>query len=355
MKRSHILLLSLLLFSLFRTEINAQQSSSPKKSSLNNGEPFVKEFDAKNLNELKLSNKHGYIDLSCWDEEKVSIEVIVNIETASSYEADEILNLISFSSRTYSKTLDYKTIFSDDFFSNYPFTINYNVKVPRRLNIKASNTIGDIRMTDIKGSLKLTHSYGNLELNNIALDKENLLNLSFVEGAIDSIGSVEANFSNCTLNLANSRSLKGKTNYCMASFTNVKNINLKSFTDRLIVTNTDSLTLKGSHFIGKVDHLNTYGFCELEKGQLLVDVSESIKELTISNNKVETTIVIPHAISYVLNGEVYNGTFTHPTPQNLQLFKEDHTVTFSGKIGSDSEPKANLILFNKDSSITIKN
>jgi len=352
MKRVHIITLSLLLISLFHTNIVGHVSG---RNYLNNNEPYIKRFDATNIKELKLCNKHGYIDLTSWDKNEIVIEVIVNVETTSYNESEKVLDFIRFRNRSYDHTLDFRTVFTKDFFANYPFTINYNVKVPKHIKLSISNTIGDVRIRHIDGELQLTQSYGKLELKDIASDKNHALNLSFVEGAIDSIGAVKADFSNCTLNMSNGQSLKGKTNYCMASFVNIKNLNINSFTDRLTISNSDSLTLKGSHFIGKIDQLNTYGFCELERGQLLVDAAETIKELTISNKRVKTTVTIPHGVSYLLNGEVFNGTFTHPTPQLLQLFKEGDTVSFSGQLGHKTETPANLILFNKNASITIKN
>ncbi len=355
MKRGLIIALSILLLSIFYTELCGQYYSNNNKSTLNNGQSFEKRFDVSNIKELKLSNKHGYIDISSWEEDEIVIEVVVKIETASHNESEKILGFISFKDRIYSHTLDFKTVFSEDFFSNYPFTINYNVKVPKHIGLNINNSIGDVRVLHIDGEVKLTHSYGNLKFKNIACDKTHVLNLSFVEGVIDSIGSIKANFSNCTLNMTNGHSLKGETNYCMASIINFRSIDINSFTDRLTISHSDSLILKGTQFIGKVEHLNLYGFCELEKGQLLIDASETIKELTISNDKVKTTVVIPHSLSYLINGEVFNGTLTHPSPQLLRLFKEDNNVTFSGKIGNATEEHANLILFNKDSSITIKN
>ncbi|MCU4157684.1 hypothetical protein J1N10_17035 [Carboxylicivirga sp. A043] len=322
---------------------------------LKNGEPLIKEYGTKQLNELKLNNKHGFVNVSTWDKEMIRLEVIVNIETSNEFEAEEILKLIEFKDRTYSHKLDFKTVFLDDFFSNYPFTINYTITVPARLDLTINNSIGDVKIENSLGQINLTHSYGNLELKNIATDKKHQMNLSFVEGLIDSFGTTIADFSNCTLNINNGQKVAGSTSYCMASFNNIMSADIKSFTDRLTITKSDSIKLIGSQFIGKIEQVKTSVFCELDRGKLLVDADESIKKITISNKRVNTTLIIPPTISYLINGEVFNGTFTHPTPQKLQLFKEDDNVTFSGQIGIETNEPANIILFNKEASITIKN
>ena len=315
---------------------------------------YTEQFNAKNVDELKLSNEHGYIHLSAWQEESIAIEVIVNIETRHKELAKDVVDLIDFRSRSYSRIVDYKTIFSEDFFSNYPFTINYHVKVPERLNLKIKNSIGDVKIDSIAGKINLTHAYGNLELTNIAKDKKHAFKLSFVEGLIDSFGALKADFNNCTLNLNNGDKLNGNTNYCMASFVNIRSVDIKTFTDRLTITNTDSLSIKGAQFIGKVDQLQTFLFCELEKGQLLVDASENVQDITISNKNVKTTLILPHSLNYNLNGEVSNGEFTHSTPADLLIFNENGRTSFSGNIGEENNSNANIILFNNGSSITIK-
>ncbi len=335
---------------------NAQYYNNNEETiELINGEPFVKEFNAANINELHLTNKHGFINLTSWDKEIIQIEVIVNVETTVKYDEEEFLKLVSFDHRSYSHQLHYKTVFSDDFFSNNPFTINYTVKVPARISLNIKNSIGDVKVENIEGTVKLNHSYGNLELRNLANDKEHVFELSFIEGLIDNFGKAKVNLANSTLNMNKGLKVEGKTNYCMASFTDIASTKLQSFTDRLTITNADSISLKGTQFIGKLDQVQTYLFCEIDKGQLLVNASENIKNITISNNRVNTTLVIPHTVSYLINGEVFKGEFTHPSPQNLQLFKEDDNVTFSGSIGNDNEQSTNIILFNKDASITIKN
>ncbi|MBR8537602.1 DUF4097 family beta strand repeat protein [Carboxylicivirga sediminis] len=314
-----------------------------------------KDFDATNIDELKVTNKHGFVYVSSWEEETIQVDITVNMETRYESNLEEFLSLVSFEDRRYNRTSHLKTTFSEDFFSNYPFTINYRIKIPARLNLDINNSIGDVKIDSISGAIKLKHSYGNLELTQIAPDKLLQLDLAFTEGLIDNFGEIKANLNNCTLNINNGQKLKGKTNYCMAGITNVSVMELQTSTDRLTINQVDSLSLKGSQFIGKVKGLSNYLFCELERGQLLVEANQSVKEVTISNKRAKTTLTLPSELTYLLNGAVTNGSFTHPSPQDLLLYKENGTVSFSGTIGETETPQANLILFNEDASITIKN
>jgi hypothetical protein len=355
MKR--FLVLSLITLTLL-TIGNAQQYNrriATKRYELNNNEPIIKEYGAQNLDELKITNQHGFVHVTPWEEDMIELTVNVHIETINNDEAEEILKLIDFNDRIYSKKLDFKTVFLEDFFSNYSFTINYTVKVPARLDLTINNSIGDVNVEDTDGKINLVHSYGNLTLNNLAETKEHHLKLSFVEGLIDTFGIARADFSNSTLNISNGQKLSGKTSYCMASFNNIQSADIMSSTDRLTITNADSIKLVGSQFIGKLQQVKSYLFCELDKGHLLVDASETIKNIAISNKRVNTTLIIPPTVSYLINGEVSNGSFMHPTPQKLKLIKENDNVTFSGLIGDESSEPTNIVLFNKEASITIKN
>ncbi|TRX65867.1 DUF4097 family beta strand repeat-containing protein [Carboxylicivirga sp. M1479] len=347
-------LISLPLVYTTKAQNYAFNKSEEAKDEIKNGEPIEKNYDAAPINELVINNEHGYITVSPWDQESINIRAVVHIETTNEEEAKEILEFLSFEEKRFSHKLQFSTVFDEHFFSNYTFTVNYDIKVPSRLNISVNNTIGDVKINDIKGIINLKHSYGNLDISNIGMDKEHTFELSFIEGVINTLGSAKAKLSNCTLNINNATSIKGQTSYCMASIVNTQSLNINTFTDRLIISNTDSLTLKGEQFIGKVEQLKNYLFCELKKGKLTVDTQESLSELTISNKRVETSITVPPSLSYIINGEVTNGSFTHPSPQMLQVFKENDNVTFSGKVGNEINA-ANLILFNKDASITIKN
>jgi hypothetical protein len=314
-----------------------------------------KDFDARNIDDLKVTNKHGYVYITSWEEESIQVDIMVNMQTRYESNLEDFLKLVNFEDRRYSRTIHFKTTFSEDFFSNNPFTINYLIKIPARLNLNINNSIGDVKIDSISGNVDLKHSYGNLELTRIAHNKQHKLDLTFTEGLIDGFGDVIANFNNCTLNINRGHKLNGRTNYCMAGISDVHVMDLQTSTDRLTINQVDSLTLKGSHFIGKINDLSRYLFCELEQGQLTVETTSTINEITISNKKVKTTVTIPADVTYHINGDVTNGAFTHPDPQDLQLLRDNEVISFTGKVGDAAEAQANFIIFNEDSSITIKN
>lgn len=346
-----------ILFITFNLITKAQVNFETMSSSLTEtgrSQTIKYQFDAQKIKDLKIINQHGYVNISSWNKESIEIEIITRVETRSETFAEEVFDLISFDNRTYSNTLSFKTEFSEDFFSNYPFSINYTIKIPSRLNLNIDNSIGNLKVDSIQGMVKLAHKYGQLELKNLAINKEHKFDLSFVEGEVSSFGKAKINLSNCTLNFNKGEHLSGKTQYCMASIVDIQSVNIETFTDRLTITNSDSIEIKGSQFIGKINNVNSHLFCELERGQLMISASETIKDITISNNYVNTSLNMPRETSYQINGEVTRGNFIHPSSDQLTLIREDEKVNFSGSIGNNINPQANLILFNKDASITIK-
>ncbi|WP_430812214.1 MULTISPECIES: hypothetical protein [unclassified Carboxylicivirga] len=325
------------------------------ESRVKSTERFMREFEAANIEHLKIANQHGNIFISAWDEDLVEVETLITLGTRNETAREEILEMISINQRNYSGILDYMTTFSEDFFSNYPFSIDYHVKMPARLNLIIDNSMGDVSIDSIMGVIKLTQSYGKLQLQDIAPNKKHHFDLTFVDGRMDNIGDGEFTFSNCNLQLTQGGSMKGQTQYGMLNFENFGALNITSNTDRIAIANIDSIQLSGNRCIAKLEQVSTSLFCELIKGQLNIDAAPSIKEITISNQAVNTTIKLPLGLAYIINGEVSNGRFTHPTPQHLQLFKENNRISFSGNIGGEASRPANVILFNKDAFITIKN
>ncbi|NPA37877.1 MAG: hypothetical protein GXO47_13630, partial [Chlorobi bacterium] len=111
-------------------------------------------------------------------------------------------------------------------------------------------------------------------------------------------------------------------------------------------------TMKGTGTIAKISELKYNGHFELQDSELTIAATNSIKSLTIANENTKTILSVPKDLSYVLNGEVEDGSIFHYKKDSLSILNDFDSVSFSGEFGT--EPYANIIVFNKSADIIFK-
>ena len=88
------------------------------------------EIEASGINLLELNNQHGNITVEGWDEENIEIHTLINVNSPGPNGAEEVLDFISIQRAQRDEKLIFRTQFDEEFFSNYPFNIDYHIKLP---------------------------------------------------------------------------------------------------------------------------------------------------------------------------------------------------------------------------------
>ncbi len=312
------------------------------------------EIKANKLLYLDISNQHGNITIQGWDRDTIEIHTLINVNTPGPNAAEEVLEFISIQRAQVKDKVIFRTQFDEEFFSNFPFNIDYTVKVPKRLNLSIKNKLGDVLIQDVNGSIKLMQNYGHLHLVNSQNKSAHNIQLQFIEAIIENCQNLTADFTNSSLNASESNKIDVNSEYSILSFKQCSSIKLHSNTDRVNINNTDSLTIIGEQVLVNCDELNTFGFIELKKGHLELKVNRGLKQLSISNQSANSNITLPQGFPYVINGEVSNGQFSHPNSTQLQLLKEANSISISGEVNAQNGTNCELVLFNNNSDLTIK-
>ncbi|MBS2100520.1 hypothetical protein [Carboxylicivirga linearis] len=336
----------------FKTITNAQD----KYATTGNGYGVreILEFDASDYNMLKITNQHGNITIKGWDRDTIEVQSLINVEAPGSNSAEEVLDYISIERANRAGMLIFRTQFDDEFFSNYPFSVEYTVHLPKQLMLDITNNLGDVLIQNIDGKISLHLDYGNLHLINSNSKKAHTFNLNFAEAKLDSCQSVKGFLNNCTLTADNVTKLDFKSEYSLLKLGKTKSIALHSSTDRINITESDSIKITGNQLLVNIKKVNTYGFFEIEKGQLMIKGANQLAHLSVSNKMANTIISLPSEYTYVLNGEITNGELNHPNINQLQVLREGTKESFTGHIGTEGNTTGQLILFNENSDLTIK-
>ena len=159
-----------------------------------------KEFNVSANSNLTIDNSYGSIDISTWDQNKVSIQVIIktsgNDEEAVKKKLDDITVDFSQTSSGVSAKTRYsksnKSWWSELFGSsnNVNMEINYIVKAPARNNMDISNDYGSIFIDKLLGNSRISCDYGKLDIgelrgnsNHLSFDYTRKSHIGYVKNA----------------------------------------------------------------------------------------------------------------------------------------------------------------------------
>ena len=333
----------------------AQDEERPQPEKTSTGYTISETFSYKSseANAASITNKHGNITIAAWDKDSIKIVYDINVETFDKRLATETFNQISIHKYISGKKLHLTTRFNENFQSGITFSVNYHLFVPATLKAEVTSNFGNIYLRGLQEEVSVKADYGKLFVkNNSARLKLARLHLSSFEVKISNTDIVNLHLSNSTVNIKNIRKMSGKTNFSMLKGGPIRLVRLTTNIDRLEINEVDSITLKGEKTFCTVNNLKYSGHFEINTGGLNVSVKRSLKSLTVANTKANTTVSVPTALGYLLHGEVKQGKLTHYSRDELKVLRDFDTVTFSGEFGND--PKANIILFNTMSDLTVK-
>ena len=183
-------------------------------------------FPASSETRLDLSNKYGMVHVIPWSKDSVHIEIDLFAKSSSNSKLERIIRNIDFdftetryyviASTTFGNK--YNTFFSDlkDISgsiipSKNQVEINYTVYVPGSMNINISNKYGDIYIDDMKGSVSINLSNGDLKANSLIGDAT--ISLNFGNGIINELGNARMNISYADIDIrkANQLTIESKS------------------------------------------------------------------------------------------------------------------------------------------------
>ncbi len=314
-------------------------------------------IDANALNELKITNSHGRISVEGWTENTISVDVQISVLSTDLTAASDVFAQFGIQSEQIKNQHVFITTFSPDFYSNLPFSVDYIIRVPEHLNLNINNAFGDVSIKDTKGLVVLDMEYGVLNINNLkSLSKvPHQFSLRYTQGLINTGNYISCKSSNCNLVTSNVKQWVNTSEYSLQSLTNVQNIKMTGFTDRVTITQCDSLTLSGKQLITHVEMLNKQGHFELQDGQLSISTTGELISLEVANDDVLTSVILPINLSYLLNGEVEDGDFNHSASDQLRIFKDSERISFSGTVGDVKNVTAKIVTIIKNSDLTFQN
>lgn len=222
----------LLLALLTGTTVSAQDH----KSKMN----LSREFPANRETTLDIENKYGKIQVISWDQDRVVIDVEIQVTESSQSKLKKLKEDISidftgttsyiivkskFKSESGRLASELKNVGHTLSGSNKHVEISYLVKVPPYMNVVLNNKFGDIYLDDHNGDVEIVLSNGALKANR--LEGNANISLNFGTAMIETLGSATVNmsYSDLTLSEASQLDITSKSSKLNADSINVLKIN----------------------------------------------------------------------------------------------------------------------------------
>ncbi|WP_338759806.1 hypothetical protein WAF17_12350 [Bernardetia sp. ABR2-2B] len=156
---------------------------------------------------LSISNKYGNVNFKNHDKNEVSVQVTILAWARSDKEAQRMLDRIEIDqdSDSEDRTVSFETEIEEsreghNYNQGEGFEINYEIKIPKNLNVDVENKFGSVTLSDLNGKLNLQLKHGNFNAHNLT-GMRHSISVEFGNLSINEVGSADIEVAHGSINI----------------------------------------------------------------------------------------------------------------------------------------------------------
>lgn len=314
---------------------------------------YQEKYDVDKGASLVIQNKFGNINCLPWDESSVSINVTVKVDASSQEKANRVFDKIDVKltgSRT--KVEGITTVGS---ISNANFSIDYEIRLPRWINIDLNNQFGDIFLDETDGIVKINLEYGAMEANALNGTKnEFFIKFSDVEAGYIKEGSLNLEYSEWDSKGA--ENLRVYSRFGEITIDKTASLNLDSQYDEINIGSAGQVISISRFSELDVEKINGDFDFDIEYGELEVNfISAVFKTGKVRNTFASASLTFDPKSSMNINAEMEFGELTYPkATTSMNHVTEDYTTNiYKGKMGAATSTASQLNVISKNGDVEI--
>lgn len=317
-----------------------------------------KEFEAPSGTLVRIQNRFGHVNIENWDNDIVSISVLVAVEHPNRERAEKMLAAISVSLEKVGNEIIAVTSIDEKLMnsiggnilgsSSKEIKIDYSVKMPKHLNLSLYNKFGDVFINEITGHAKIEVKYGNLKANRI------------IYGNLSPLSSLTLGYGNATIEEADW--LKLDIKYSNVSITKCRALAILSKYSKINVEQSSSIVVDSKYdnfILGQVSNIigeSGYTNYKIERMDKKLDITSKYGDVKIANVPVSFELIrfnggyssinapISESASYTLNGVAAYGSITYGSINRVSRIEGNTKIEVSGTVGDESKATAKVIV-----------
>lgn len=300
---------------------------------------FHKEFTPSGTSELVVINQFGDITITEWDQNKVVIDVLVEVNFSDESKSKKLLDKITVEfkengSKVMAETKigeNGKLNINTDKGEKNSFSINYTVKCPKNLNIKIENQFGDLVVGTLTGPFEADLQFGSF--NAVSLTgPQAKIEMQFGKVSIGTLKDAKFDVQHCDL----------------VKIPECENLVIDGQFTNLEIGSISSLKADLSSCKVNIDVLTEMLDLEANMGNIkIANVAASFQSVNLEQNMGEVSLNIDPKAGYKLKANVNMGSIKVPEGFKTTKDKDSHMPGLSPE-------KVTGTVGNGNSSITIE-
>ena len=286
---------------------------------------ITKEYTVNANATVDLDNKYGSIDIKTWDENKVSLEIIVTTNSNNESKAQDRLEDINIIFNASNSLVAAKTQIgkSNNWNwgknNNVNMDIQYIVRMPKSNNLIVDMDYGDVMIDELNGKADINLDYGKLiagELNNTNND----INLDYSSGTtIDYAKNVNLNIDYTTMEIEVAGDIDLNGDYCEVTFGEAANVNFNTDYGNLIIDKANSIVGNSDYTNLKFGHIASKLVLEADYGNLKVEeMGANFTEVDVNTEYIGVKIGVNSSSSFMLKAESQYGGISVPDAMDIR-------------------------------------
>jgi hypothetical protein len=321
---------------------------------------------------FEIYNKYGNIHLFSWDKDSVKIEVSLQVKAGKQSKVDKIYEYIDFEF-THSKyyviartNLDPQSAFwaevsdlTNSFFSSTSrIQIDYDIYLPQWISIKIENKFGNIYLQDHIGKAFISQSNGDFRANDLKGSSQ--VEVSFGNATINSLNNGNLNLNYAAVDLIKTTDLRVESKSSTINIETAGVLQINSRRDKFQIGQLTSMDGTGSFTHIIVRRLLSGMNLKTDYGSLTIEsMNHEFKSFDLNSTYTDILLRMPAGFSFpaeithssstvITSPESYNGLKWEEVDKKADLYRT------AGSAGSGVLKRGKLTINAKSGKISFR-
>ena len=297
---------------------------------------FKKEFDVNRDATVEIDNSFGDVQCYTWNENKVKIEVFVEVLANDERAANKVFDRIDVEIEGNSSRVSQNTDVNNVKGKNVKFSINVNVYLPETLNLDFRNRFGNTYIGTVQGKAKLNQSFGTMQAVEL-MNEDNDIKVQHGSLQIDVVKEADINIQHSDLTIEKAGYLKLDQQFTNVEIEEVDRLYLDSNFGSVEIedVNVVESDLNGTKI--KIDYLKESFQADCNLGGVEIDeIGRNFTEIDIDGQHASISLGVDNGSSFSFDlsssfASIYLPSSFKATKEKLSF----NSYRYRGKVGEN--------------------
>ena len=316
---------------------------------------FTKKFDVDKNATLLIDNQFGEVHCENWDQQAISIDVIVTVGASSQEKANKVFDKITIELKGDRTKVQGLTSMGSMNMDNVQFSIDYSIRMPRSINVDLTCRFGDMFIDAVEGNSKIRMEYGDLEAKSISGGSNKLI-LKFGDARIQYLKLGNISLEYAELDLDGAGNLDITSRFSELGVEAMEDLNLDSQYDQIVIDKAGAAKVISRFSDIELGSVTKDLSLDVQYGEIEANyIGAGFKTGKVDNAFASVLLVFDPAVSINVEAEMKFGKLRYPKELSSLSYSDQGftTSTYKGVIGKGSA-KATLVIEAANGDVTVQ-